>query len=74
MAFNISSLPQYVDQTSNKLLVDTVFGNQTATILKDAGSVTLGVKGQYAIQLLSADVTLQAGNVCGRSNTDAATS
>ncbi|WP_428329046.1 hypothetical protein [Mucilaginibacter sp.] len=69
MAFNISSLPQYVDQTSKTLLVDTVFGNQTATILKDAGSVTLGVKGQYALQLLSTDVTLQNGGVCGRSAT-----
>ncbi len=69
MSFNISTLPQYIDQTSKQLLVDTVFGNQTATILKDAGSVTLGVKGQYALQLLSTDVTLQAGNVCGRSAT-----
>jgi len=69
MAFNISSLPQYIDQTSKQLLVDTVFGNQTATILKDAGSVTLGVKGQFALQLLSTDVTLQSATSCGRSNT-----
>jgi len=69
MAFNISALPQYVDQTSKQLLVDTVFGNQTATILKDAGSVTLGVKGQYALQLLSTDVSLQANTGCGRNPT-----
>lgn len=66
MSFNISALPQYVDQTSKKLLVDTVFGNQTATVLKDAGSVTLGVKGQYALQLLSTDVALQNSTGCGR--------
>jgi len=73
MAFVISSLPQYVDQTSKQLLVDTVFGNQTASILKDAGSVTLGVKGQYALQLLSTDVTLQAAGSCGRNATGNAT-
>lgn len=66
MGFNISALPQYVDQTSKTLLVDTVFGNQTATVLKNAGSVTLGVKGQYALQLLSTDVALQNSTGCGR--------
>lgn len=69
MSFNVSSLPQYVDQSSKELLVDTVFGNQTASVLKDAGSVSYGVKGQKAIQLLSTDVTLQAAGSCGRSAT-----
>jgi len=66
MAFNISSLPQYVDQTSKTLLVDTVFGNQTASVLKDAGSITVGVKGQHALQLLSSDVSFQSNTLCGR--------
>jgi hypothetical protein len=69
MSFNVSSLPQYVDQSSKDLLVDTVFGNQTASILKDAGSVNYGVKGQKAIQLLSTDVTIQSAGSCGRNST-----
>ena len=66
MGFNVSSLPAYVSQKSNELIVDTVFGAQTAKILKDAGSVQLGVKGSQAIQLMQADVTLQSGGSCGR--------
>lgn len=73
MAFNISALPNYVDQTSKTLLVDTVFGNQTATILKNAGSVTLGVKGTVALQLLSTDVSIQNATGCGRTPTGDAT-
>ncbi|MES2265591.1 MAG: hypothetical protein V4520_02445 [Bacteroidota bacterium] len=67
MAFNISTLPNYVDQTSKTLLVDTVFGSQTADVLKGAeSSVTLGVKGTVALQLMSTDIALQTNTGCGR--------
>jgi len=67
MAFNVSSLPQYVDQSSNKLIVETLFGSQTAKLLKDAGSIQLGVKGSAAVQLMNVDSTIQSGAACGRS-------
>lgn len=64
--FNISKLPDYVDQTSKTLLVQSVFGNQTASVLKDAGSVTIGLKGKAAINLLAQDVNIQTSYGCGR--------
>lgn len=66
MAYNVSQLPNYIDQSSKTFVVDSLFGNQTASVLRDAGSITLGLKGTSAIQLMDQDINIQTNYNCGR--------
>lgn len=66
MALNLTGLPEYVNQNSLEFVKEAVLGSQTIQLLKKSGSIQYGVKGKQAIQLLSVEVHLQDGSICGR--------
>ena len=57
----VNSLPQYVEQTNDKLLKDAILGSKTAQML----TLQTGVKTQSAINLLATSVVFQDGSGCG---------
>lgn len=62
MAFNVSALTDYVDQTSTELLTRTMFESETASL---AGNLQTGVKFQEALQLFDVAPIFQDGTTCG---------
>ncbi|RKR82657.1 hypothetical protein BDD43_2842 [Mucilaginibacter gracilis] len=73
MSFNISSLPNYVDQNSRKFLVESIYEADTAKLLKDAGTIMVGIKGTTAIQQLHNDIVLQDASASCERNPQGAT-
>lgn len=63
MGFVVSSLTNYVDQTSTELLSVVHFGKQTAAL--SGLSVQAGVKSSAALQILTVDPIPQDGSSCG---------
>ena len=63
MAFTVSGLSAYTDQTSKELLVATQFGTQTASL--PGLTKQVGVKSSAALQLLASDAIPQDGSSCG---------
>lgn len=63
MAFTVSGLSAYTDQTSTDLLVATQFGTQTAST--PGLTKQVGIKSSAALQLLSTDAIPQDGSSCG---------
>jgi hypothetical protein len=61
MGFTVSSLTNYVDQTSTELLTALQFKSETA----DLANVVSGVKSSKALQLLATSPFPQDGTACG---------
>lgn len=61
MAFNVNSLPAYVEENKIDLKVKTVLSPKTADLV----TLQTGLKGKTAINLLSNDVIFQDGTTCG---------
>ena len=61
MGFTVSSLTDYVDQTSTDLLTAVQFGAETAALM----NLQTGIKSSAALQLLSTNSVPQAGETCG---------
>ena len=64
MAFNVTGLTNYVNEQSTDILVKSLFGSKTASVLQAAGQVQVGVKSAEALNILSSDVYFQADG-CG---------
>ena len=64
MAFNVSALSNYTNEQSTELVVKSLFGSKTASVLQAAGQVQVGVKSAEALNILSSDVFFQADG-CG---------
>ena len=64
MAFNVSALSNYTNEQSTELVVKSLFGSKTASILQAAGQVQVGVKSAEALNILSTSVFFQADS-CG---------
>lgn len=64
MAFNVSALSNYTNEQSTELVVKSLFGSKTASVLQAAGQVQVGVKSAEALNILSSDVYFQADG-CG---------
>ena len=69
MAFTVSSLTSYVDQSSTELIAAAQFKSETAAL----ANIQTGVKSSAALQLLATDATMLDGSSCGFSGTDGAT-
>jgi hypothetical protein len=69
MAFTVSSLTNYVDQSSTELIAAAQFKSETAAM----ANIQTGVKSSAALQLLATDATMLDGSSCGFSGTDGAT-
>ena len=66
MAFNVTGLTNYVNEQSTDILVKSLFGSKTASVLQAAGQVQVGVKSAEALNILSSDVYF-ATDGCGYS-------
>ena len=64
MAFNVSALANYTNEQSTELVLKSLFGSKTASILQAAGQVQVGVKSAEALNILTSDVYFQADG-CG---------
>ena len=64
MAFNVTGLTNYVNEQNTDILVKSLFGSKTASVLQAAGQVQVGVKSAEALNILSSDVYFQADG-CG---------
>ncbi|WP_162996953.1 hypothetical protein [Mucilaginibacter kameinonensis] len=66
MAYNISALPVYNDETSRAFMTRAILGAQTIKMLLDANAFDGTAKGNKAVQLANTDVQIQDGSTCGR--------
>ena len=64
MAFNVSALANYTNEQSTELVLKSLFGSKTASILQAAGQVQVGVKSAEALNILTSDVYFQTDG-CG---------
>jgi hypothetical protein len=64
MAFNVSALANYTNEQSTELVLKSLFGSKTASILQAAGQVQVGVKSAEALNILTSDVFFQTDG-CG---------
>jgi len=64
MAFNVTGLTNYVNEQNTDILVKSLFGSKTASMLQAAGQVQVGVKSAEALNILSSDVYFQVDG-CG---------
>jgi len=65
MAFDISALSAYTEQNEAELVTSSVLGAKTASLIKSAGNVMIGVKSSETINIMDTDAVFQAGGTCG---------
>jgi hypothetical protein len=65
MAFNVSALTDYTEQNEALLVTSSVLGAKTASLIKSAGNVMIGVKSSETINIMDTDAIFQAGGSCG---------
>ena len=65
MAFNVSALADYTEQNEALLVTSSVLGAKTASLIKSAGNVMVGVKSSETINIMDTDAFFQAGGTCG---------
>lgn len=68
MAFDVSGLSTYFDDSGKDIVTAAVAGNTLAKYLIEKGQVISGVKNKKAIKLLSTSVSLNEGSSCGSRN------
>lgn len=65
MAFSVGSLAAYTEQNEKQLVMSSVLGSKTASLIKDQGNVMLGVKNAETINIMDTDAFFQSGTSCG---------
>lgn len=65
MAFSISSLTNYTKENEAQLVTSSVLSAKTASLIKSAGNVMVGVKSAQTINIMDTDAFFQAGGTCG---------
>lgn len=65
MAFSVSSLANYTKENEALLVTSSVLGAKTASLIKSAGNVMVGVKSAETINVMDTDAFFQAGGTCG---------
>jgi len=65
MGFNVSALANYTEQNAALLVTSSVLGAKTATLIKSAGNVMVGVKSSETINIMDTDAIFQSGGSCG---------
>jgi hypothetical protein len=65
MAFNVSALADYTEQNEALLVTSSVLGAKTASLIKSAGNVMVGVKSAETINIMDTDAIFQSGASCG---------
>jgi len=65
MAFNVDALAAYTEQNEALLVTSSVLGAKTASLIKSAGNVMVGVKSAETINIMDTDAFFQSGGSCG---------
>ena len=65
MAFDVSTLAAYTEQNEALLVTSSVLGAKTASLIKSAGNVMVGVKSAETINIMDTDAIFQSGGSCG---------
>lgn len=65
MSFSVSTLSNYTKENEALLVTSSVLGAKTATLIKSAGNVMVGVKSAETINVMDTDAFFQAGGTCG---------
>ena len=65
MAFNVAALADYTEQNEALLVTSSVLGAKTASLIKSAGNVMVGVKSSETINIMDTDAIFQSGGSCG---------
>ena len=65
MAFSVGSLAAYTEQNEKQLVMSSVLGSKTASLIKGQGNVMLGVKNAETINIMDTDAFFQSGTSCG---------
>ena len=65
MAFNVAALANYTEENAALLVTSSVLGAKTASLIKSAGNVMVGVKSSETINIMDTDAIFQSGGSCG---------
>ena len=65
MSFSVGTLANYTKENEKLLVVSSVLGSKTATLIKEAGTVLVGVKSSETINIMETDAVFQDGSSCG---------
>lgn len=63
--YNVEDLQNYTKQNADELIMSSILGAKTASLIQSKGNVMLGVKSSQTINELDTDVIFQAGGDCG---------
>jgi hypothetical protein len=65
MGFDVNALSNYTKENEALLVTSSVLGAKTATLIKSAGNIMIGVKSSEKINLMETDAIFQDGASCG---------
>ena len=65
MSFSVGTLANYTKENEKLLVVSSVLGSKTATLIKEAGTVLVGIKSSETINIMETDAVFQDGSSCG---------
>jgi hypothetical protein len=65
MGFDVSALANYTKENEALLVTSSVLGAKTASLIKSAGNVMVGVKSSEKINIMETDAIFQDGASCG---------
>ena len=65
MGFDVSALANYTKENEALLVTSSVLGAKTASLIKSAGNVMVGVKSSETINIMETDAIFQDGSSCG---------
>jgi ribosomal protein L18E len=65
MSFSVGTLAAYTKENEALLVASSVLGSKTASLIKDAGNVMVGVKSAETINIMDTDAIFQDGSSCG---------
>jgi hypothetical protein len=68
MAFDVSTLVNYVIENTDVLVTKSIFGARTSDLIRSEGTVMTGVKFAEQINILDTDATFQDGSGCTRTS------
>lgn len=65
MAFNVSTLTNYVQENENSLFTSSLFSAETAALIKAEGNVMVEVKSSATVNVMDTDAAFQDDSGCG---------
>jgi len=65
MSFSVGTLANYTKENEKLLVVSSVLGSKTASLIKEAGTVMVGVKSSETINIMDTGAIFQDGSSCG---------